>query len=441
VNSGKRELSIIMSQIREVRNVACTQCGCVCDDITVQIKDNEIIRADRACSLAEPWFLSRTKLNSIAKINDQDATEEQAIQEAVSILAKARSPLIFGLSHSSTDAQRNAVALAETLGATIDTTASTGHAPSIVALQQVGESTCTLGEVKQRADIVVYWGCDPDHTHPRHRERYAPDKPGRTIFVVDDDSNKTRHNGPQWIPVNRSQHLEAISIMRALSKSRSKIGLSAHNKTASHNEQVNSKTAEIPEQWQEFVKRILESKFAIFFFGPGLTSEPVAHRCVEELLKWTTELNEGRRCYARRLRRSGDVAGADSVLAWQTGYPFAVNFAPGYPRSNPGEFSGPDMLARGEVDACLLIGKSTDIPEKVLDQVEQIPLIAVESPGEKHRTTPRVQLFTADYGIHRHGTAYRMDEVPIPLQPLIESNRSSDAEVIAKIHEQILAKR
>ena len=42
----------------------------------------------------------------------------------------------------------------------------------------------------------------------------------------------------------------------------------------------------------------------------------------------------------------GDVAGADIVMTWITGYPFSVNLARGYPRYNPGEFSAQDMLER-----------------------------------------------------------------------------------------------
>jgi formylmethanofuran dehydrogenase subunit B len=35
------------------------------------------------------------------------------------------------------------------------------HAPSVMAIQEVGESTCTLGEVKNRADLVIFWGSNP----------------------------------------------------------------------------------------------------------------------------------------------------------------------------------------------------------------------------------------------------------------------------------------
>ena len=44
----------------------------------------------------------------------------------------------------------------------------------------------------------------------------------------------------------------------------------------------------------------------------------------------------------------GNATGADNVLTWQTGYPFAVNLARGYPRFGPGEYTAMDVLGRGE---------------------------------------------------------------------------------------------
>ncbi|MCA9268815.1 MAG: hypothetical protein KDA41_10115 [Planctomycetales bacterium] len=46
-------------------------------------------------------------------------------------------------------------------------------------MAQAGESTCTLGEVRHRCDLVVFWGCRPSATHPRLGERYAVDAAGR----------------------------------------------------------------------------------------------------------------------------------------------------------------------------------------------------------------------------------------------------------------------
>lgn len=402
-----------------IDHFVCTQCGCVCDDLSIVTEGPRITSSSRACRIAEAWFESRSHPESPSFIDHAPVPFEEALARAVELLSAARSPLIFGLSHSSTEAQRYAVALAETLRGTIDTTASTGHAPSIVALQQVGESTCTLGEVRQRADLVIYWGCDPDLTHPRHRERYSPDRPGRSIVVVDDEANATRLHGTLDVRVDAGQHLSALTTLRLL--------------TAGHSVPASRELTAL-------AGLVRGCRFGIVFFGRGITAEPVANRVVEELLKWVSELNRERRFYARRLRRSGDVAGADSVLAWQTGYPFAVNFATGYPRSNPGEFSGPEMLARGEVDVCLLVGRSTDLPAAAVAAAERIPLIAIESAGERHARPPAVRLITADYGLHRAGTAYRMDEVAIPLRAVLASDLPSDADVLEEIHRRITAR-
>ena len=57
-----------------------------------------------------------------------------------------------------------------------------------------GKITCTLGEVKNRADFIVYWGGNPAECHPRHFSKYTltqkgkfvPEgRKGRTMVLVD----------------------------------------------------------------------------------------------------------------------------------------------------------------------------------------------------------------------------------------------------------------
>ena len=186
------------------------------------------------------------------------------------------------------------------------------------------------------------------------------------------------------------------------------------------------------EQLRLLAERMKTCRCGILFFGAGLTAGKLGHRNVEALLQLVTDLNAHTRFYARRMRMLGDVAGADSVLTWQTGYPFAVNFSQGYPRYNPGEFSAPDMLSRGEIDACLFVGSETsaDFPEAALEHLRRIPVIALESPATTTIVAAAVRFTTAVYGVHRPGTAYRMDEVPIPLQVLLPTDYPSDGEVL-----------
>src|SRR5690606_3722392 len=83
---------------------------------------------------------------------------------------------------------------------------------------------------------------------------------------------------------------------------------------------------------RELVDRMKACKYGAVFFGLGLAQTGVGHANVEALLSLVEELNAHTRFIARRLRIPGDVTGADLVLCWQTGFPFAVNLTRGYPR-------------------------------------------------------------------------------------------------------------
>ena len=145
----------------------------------------------------------------------------------------------------------------------------------------------------------------------------------------------------------------------------------------------------------------------------------------------------------RRLRGSGDVTGADSVLAWQTGYPFSVNLSRGYPRYNPGEFSANDMLERGEPDVCLFVGSFgvRRFTAKAQSHLGRIPTIVLDPPTVKSEIDGTVRFTTSVYGVHLPGTAYRMDEVPIPLKAALPASYASDADVLEAIERTVVTRR
>ena len=53
------------------------------------------------------------------------------------------------------------IALADALRATLDRVTSATAMGSIVAAQERGRAGATLGEVRNRADLLVFWGVDP----------------------------------------------------------------------------------------------------------------------------------------------------------------------------------------------------------------------------------------------------------------------------------------
>jgi hypothetical protein len=89
--------------------------------------------------------------------------------------------------------------------------------------------------------------------------------------------------------------------------------------------------------------------------GMGLTMTAARQRNVGELFTLVAELNEYAKCSVIPMRGHGNVTGADQVLTWTSGYPFAVSYARGYPQFSPGEFTAVDVLARREADAALIL--------------------------------------------------------------------------------------
>ena len=105
-----------------VKHATCTFCGCVCDDIELHADGERIVKTKNACSLGESWFKNHTaeRLYPDALVDGQPATVEAAVERAADLLHAANMPLVYGLSNITCEAQREAVSLAELVGAVID---------------------------------------------------------------------------------------------------------------------------------------------------------------------------------------------------------------------------------------------------------------------------------------------------------------------------------
>ena len=135
------------------------------------------------------------------------------------------------------------------------------------------------------------------------------------------------------------------------------------------------------------------------------------------------------------MRGHGNVAGIDNVLAWQTGYPFGVNFSLGYPRFNPGEYTVVDAFSRGEVDAALIVAADpvASLPAEAVKRLISIPFIALDTHESETTRNAHVAFTTATAGIHVEGTVYRMDNIPIHLRKVLFSEYPSDEAVIGRL--------
>jgi len=418
----------------QVDHAVCAFCGCDCDDISVTVEGDRVTKVQNACVLGKAWFLNHGAPSDLpaARIEGKPASLDQGIEEAARCLANARYPLIYGLSSTSCEAQRKAVALAAVLGGCIDCCTSVCHGPSGMALQGVGEPTCTLGEVKNRADLIVYWGSNPAESHPRHMARYAvtpkgmfiPEgRKGRTVVLIDVRRTKSAKAADVFLQIRPGRDFEVLWALQALVNGRKLDAASMEDTGLSH------------AQLTELADRMTGCKFGCIFVGQGLTQTRGRHFNTSAAFLLVRALNRHTKFALIPMRGHGNVTGVDNVLAWQTGYPFGVNFSLGYPRFNPGEYTVVDLLSRGEADAALVVAADpiASLPAKAVRRMKGIPLVALDTHESDTTRSARVAFTTSTAGIHVEGTVYRMDNIPIHLRKVMDSAHPSDEEVIGRL--------
>ncbi|MFA4934870.1 MAG: formylmethanofuran dehydrogenase subunit B, partial [Candidatus Methanoperedens sp.] len=152
--------------------VTCPGCALLCDDIEVIVENNIIKETKNACRRGA----ARIKgcINRLApSIAQKPSDIESAIRKAAEILRNAKSPMLFGWSNSTCEAQVKGIQLAKKLGAMIDDTSSFCQGLLIEKLLQKKFRTCTLEDIRNKADVLVYWGSDAQDSQPRHLSRFS----------------------------------------------------------------------------------------------------------------------------------------------------------------------------------------------------------------------------------------------------------------------------
>jgi len=398
---------------RTVANVTCLGCGCACDDITVVVKQDRIAEARNACALGAAWFGDGT-VPAETRVNGRTASLERALTEAARLLTGATRPLVFLAGDVSCETLREGVAIADRLRAAIDSLAATAGT-AVLAAQRRGRAGATLGEIRQRADLVVFWAVDPSARYPRYGSRYAVEPHGvaapqgrkdRTLIAVDVGEALGPADADGRFAIAPADEVDSLEIMRATVQGRT-VGEEARFRAA-----------------VELARRMTAARYvAIVTDGePGTTSADPAR--AEALVTLSQALNGPTRCALSTLRGGGNRSGADAVLTWQTGFPFAVDFARGYPSYQP-QAGAAALLGAGEVDAALVIGTPATLPVPVATALARVRSIVIGPRASAATFQPAVAVDAGVAGIHEGGTAFRMDDVPLPLRPSLEGARAA----------------
>jgi formylmethanofuran dehydrogenase subunit B len=400
---------------RVVENVVCLGCGCACDDIAVAVDSGRITEARNACALGVRWFGDGSLPGAV--LGGRSAAIEEVVAEIATVLRAARAPLVYLAPDLTSEAQRAAIAVADQLHAFVDSVTSAAASEGILAAQRRGRASATLGEIRNRADVLVFWGVDPARSYPRFQSRYAPDpvgvfvpngRGGRTVIAVDVGSQRGPDDADLRIQMTPEEESLFLASLRAHLAGRAVGG------------------QPILARVTELATRLKRAKYAVIVTDaespPAASAMPAAR--ADSLIALTQALNATTRGALCTLRGGGNRNGADATLTWQTGFPMAVDFARGAPSYTPQDATL-SRLARGAFDAVLLIGAMSALPDAVVGTLRGVRTIAIGPRASESAIGATIRIDTGVASIHESGIAFRTDDVPLPLRAVLPTPRDT----------------
>jgi formylmethanofuran dehydrogenase subunit B len=372
-------------------SLICAGCALLCDDVTT-----DGARLEPECALGDAWLADRTASAGDAPdatIAGAPADRGTAIAHAAALLRDARRPLVHGFAAATIEDARAAVTLADRLGAIVAAGPLAAPWPGAPAFPLRGSSTATLGEIRDRSQLVIVWHEDPETTHPRLLQRLG--------FGA--DGSPTRVDGPRTLVV------------------------------VADRETATSRRADLAVDWPpdrdvetlaELFERFEDVRHATIIYGATLAAGVGGQRRELALHELVRRLSHGRHVVTLSLPGTTGIRSAGDVLAWQTGYAGTVDLASGHPElltvTDP-------LIEHQRIDLMLC--------------VEDDPGVAVPTIMLSPRAEPdaaEVWIRTAPAGVAAAGTMHRLDGVPLTLSPPLRSTSPTAAPTAATVLDDLL---
>lgn len=291
-----------------------------------------------------------------------------------------------------------------------------------------------MGEVKNRADLVIFWGSNPAESHPRHFTRYSGTAKGRFtpkgrkdrhIIVVDVRKTPSVKYADEFIQIRSGHDYEVFTAMRMLTKG--------------HRPEADEVGGVPVETLEKLVDKCKNARLGVLFFGQGITETRGKHQNSVAIYQFGKDMARHSKFLTLPMRGHYNVVGSGNTMCWQTGYPFAVNFGRGYPQFNPGEFSVVDLLLRREPDAAVIVAAEPmdHLPYEAAKHLLDIPTIVLDPRETLTTKIAKVVIPVKHAGVSTAGTAYRMDHIPIKMSSVLDSPWPKDDVPLERIIKRV----
>jgi formylmethanofuran dehydrogenase subunit B len=404
------------------KTLVCTGCGCLCDDVQVEIDSGRLGQIDSACAKGAAYLQAAFSPERRAKssIRDQACSPEAAIDEAARLLSKAKRRLIFGLDNSTLKTQTLSIELARRLGAVLDDASSFSFGPIVERVLKKDLPTCSLSEVKDKADLLLYWGANPTATHPRHLSKY-------TYYAYAD------FNPAGWYP---KVTLSSIDVrpteLTAMSQPAFKI------KPHGDHELISGLLGESPaasDQSRQLSELVKKSKFCAIFCGLGLVHSLGGD--FSGFSQMVQMLSQSIRVAVIPLIAETNMLGFSQLLRKETSYVNQVSFAGSV--SHGREFSFAEQVHNRTPECILIVGSDpfSALPQSLLSRLQEVDIVCLDHFSTLTTEAADVVLPSAVPGVESDGNVVRLDGDSIALAEPIEDGYPAQEDILRQLLQKV----
>lgn len=398
----------------------CTGCSLLCEDIDVVLDKGRIKEIRNACRRGAARFRG-CKNRLTPSVNKKQTDIDTAIKKAADILKNVKSPMLFGWSNSTCEAQVKGIELAKKLNAAIDDTSSFCQGLLIERALQKKFRTCSLEDVRNKADVLVYWGSDAQDSQPRHLSRfsvfprgesrqrgYEEDRLAIAIDVRESNTAKICKGHFYRIPLRGDREF-ILALMDALSG------------------KVPKYDAKRMLELAGFLKK---AEFGVIFAGIGLTYS--IKDDIDILVSLADMLPN---FHIMPMVGHYNMRGFNEALFKETGFVNRVKFE-GKPVYD-NKYAIVEALKAKSIDALLVVGSDplSSLPRSVTSHLASIPVICIDPCVTLTSKIADVTIPAAVSGIEYGGSAVRMDGKVIEMSKIIENTYLSDVEIMTRLME------
>lgn len=400
----------------------CTGCALLCEDIEAIVENDRIKETRNACRRGAARMKGCTN-RLVPSIDQKPADIESSIKKAARILKNAKSPMLFGLDNSTCETQGKAIQLARKSKAIIDDSSSFCQGLLIEKILQKKLRTCSLDDIRNKADVLVYWGSNAQDSQPRHLSRfsyfprgesrqrgYEEDRLAIAIDVRESNTAKICKGHFYRIPLKGDREF-ILALIEALS-----------GKAPAYDTKNMLRLASI----------LKKAQFGAIFAGIGLM---YSIKDDLEILTALADMLPGFNIMP--MVGHYNMRGFNEALFKETGFVNRVKFEGNGIQDN--KYGVIEALKNKSIDALLVVGSDPvlSLPRSIIHHLASIPVVCIDPCQTFTSRIATANIPCAATGVESAGSAVRMDGKVIELKKIIENNYMTDEEIMKRLMEAV----